>query len=61
MQRKMAMTFDNWLNEEENYGLRIQRLFETFSDCDVQMLLTWLKTAYTIGYEEGRKDGKAQS
>lgn len=55
------MTFDNWLNEEENYGLRIQRLFETFSDCDVQMLLTWLKTAYTIGYEEGRKDGKAQS
>lgn len=55
------MTFDEWLNEQENYGLRVERLLATFPNCNVQLLLTWLKTAYTIGYEEGRKDGKAQS
>lgn len=49
------MTFDKWLDEEENYGLRIQRLFATFPDCDVQMLLTWLEAAYNAGYEEGNQ------
>lgn len=51
------MTFDEWLNEQENYSLRIERLVATFPNCDTQMLLTWLNAAYNVGYEKGKKDG----
>ena len=51
------MTFDNWLDEAENYGSRLERLLETFPTADPNALVLWLETAYGIGYEEGKKDG----
>ena len=57
MQRKKDMTFDNWLDEVENYGSRLERLLETFPTADPNALVLWLETAYNVGYEEGKKDG----
>ena len=51
------MTFDNWLDEIENYGSRLERLLETLPTADPNVLVSWLEAAYNVGYEEGKKDG----
>ena len=62
------MTFDEWLNEIENYSLRIERLYDdldTITGVDRtaseavrnrSLLLSWMKAAYDVGYEQGRHD-----
>lgn len=62
------MTFDEWLNEIENYSLRIERLYDdldTITGVDKTaseairnraLLLGWMKAAYNVGYEQGLHD-----
>lgn len=62
------MTFDEWLGETENYSLRIERLYEeldyiagTKSTDDKSFrnkvkMLSWLKAAYDVGYEQGKSE-----
>ena len=58
------MTFDEWLNEIENYSLRIERLYDdidTVTGVDKtaseaarnrSLILSWMKAAYDVGYED---------
>lgn len=58
------MTFDQWLNEIENYSLRIERLYDdidTITGVDKTaseavrnraLMLGWLRAAYSVGYEQ---------
>ena len=55
------MSFNEWLNEIEVYGLRLERLVADLPNTNLQNLVKWLEAAYTVGYEEGKKDGTAQS
>lgn len=55
------MTFDEWLNEIENFSSREERLLEDIANPNTKMMLEWLKAAYIVGYEEGKKDGSKQS
>ena len=53
------MTFDNWFNEQEEFGLRSERLFRTFPNLtkDEKTALTlWLNAAYNVGYDKGAID-----
>ncbi len=57
------MTFDQWLNEIENYSLRIERLYDdidtvtgvdkTVSEAvrNRSLILSWMKAAYQVGRE----------
>jgi hypothetical protein len=49
------MTFDEWLSEIENYGTRQERFYEEWDNgmSDARMI-EWLKSAYTMGLEEGK-------
>ena len=62
------MTFDEWLNEIENYSLRVERMYD---DLDMMtgvpktasearrnqiVFMGWLRAAYNVGYEQGRND-----
>ena len=54
------MTFQEWLDEIEVYSDREERLVSEFpSLCSVsydkKRLMDWLRAAYDVGYEEGRK------
>ena len=48
------MTFEEWLDEIENYGSRQERLGEELPISDT--LINWLRAAYDEGYEEGYKE-----
>lgn len=62
------MTFDEWLNEIENFSLRIERLYDdldTITGVDKTaseairnraLFLGWMKAAYNVGYEQGLHD-----
>lgn len=62
------MKFDDWLNEIENYSLRIERLYDdidmitgvdkTASEAvrNRSLLLGWMKAAYDEGYNQARYD-----
>lgn len=68
------MTFDQWLNEIENYSLRIERLYDdidTVTGVDKTaseavrnrgLIMSWMKAAYDVGYEDAMNrfmdDGK---
>lgn len=48
------MTFDEWLNEIENFATREERLYDDFTMLnykDYQILLAWLKVAWCVGAE----------
>ena len=49
-----SMTFEEWLDEIENYGSRQERLGEELPISDT--LIQWLRAAYEVGYEQGQKD-----
>lgn len=53
-------TFTEWLEEIENYSLRLERFI---NDCDhhrpgstgsSQRMIEWLRSAYEVGYEHGK-------
>ena len=53
------MTFENWFNEQEGFGLRSERIFWTFPNItkDEKTALTlWLNAAYNVGYDKGAID-----
>ena len=54
------MSFDGWLDETENYSSRLERLMVDLPNTNLQSLVKWLEAAYTVGYEEGKKDGTEQ-
>ena len=46
------MTYDEWMNEIENYGTRYERfLSEWDAGMDVARMQEWLKAAYQMGLE----------
>ena len=49
------MTLREWLEEQENYSTRVERLCDDTKGCDAMMILKWVQAAYSAGYEEGRK------
>lgn len=56
------MTFDEWFNEIEGFGLRSERFYSEIdpdSRTDGQALVSWLRAAYDIGAEHAQtyKDG----
>jgi hypothetical protein len=59
------MKFEDWLYETENYGLRLEHLYEDLADYqgdNVSIIIKWLEAAYSAGYEhrvlELMDDGK---
>jgi len=53
------MTFNEWLDEMEGFGMRKERLYATFAHYDKHdwvVLVNWLKYAYEAGYQEGKQD-----
>lgn len=52
------MTFDEWLNEMENFASRHERLCEDFMEVkDLKKLRIWLESAYEVGYHGGYATG----
>lgn len=50
------MTFDEWLDEIEVFGSRLERLYEDLNDYqgdNIEIVLKWLEAAYKVGYEAG--------
>lgn len=57
------MTFEEWLNETENFSTREDRLRDDFGcglpyGTDTSCLLQWLKAAYWEGYAQGNLEWK---
>lgn len=61
------MTFKDWFNEIEVFGLRGERFYDDlyaykFDGVDAEHLVKWLKAAYEAGHEHGQNwyvdDGK---
>jgi hypothetical protein len=56
------MTFDEWLDEIEVYGSRMERLMDDINSPHPSyndLILKWLRAAYDVGYEEGKVVGSA--
>ena len=53
------MTFDEWLDEGESWGVRRERMLEDIQvDPDnMNSLFKWLQAAYDIGYDAGHDRG----
>lgn len=63
------MTFDEWLDEIENYSTRRERLNEEVDFATVMVgdmshtlarkrMYRWLEAAYSVGYEAGYSDAE---
>ena len=53
------MTFEEWLNEIEVFGVRLERLYEDLNDYqgdNIEIVTRWLKAAYDVGYEAGKNN-----
>jgi hypothetical protein len=46
------MTFDEWFNDAENYGMRCERFYYE----DAMFIVKWLEAAYQVGYEHRDKE-----
>lgn len=53
------MTFNEWLDEGENWGVRRERMLEDIQvDPDnMNSLFKWLQAAYDSGHDEGYHEG----
>jgi hypothetical protein len=53
------MTFNEWLNEGENWGVRRERMLEDIQvDPDnMNSFFKWLEAAYNVGYDKGHHEG----
>lgn len=61
------MTFDDWLQQDDGQHKRVERLYEDLEKIenfnkqtedklfDKIRVLTWLRTAYDVGFDEGKK------
>jgi hypothetical protein len=51
--------FDEWFNELVGYSFRSEWFYDDFDYAaktnDYKKIVEWLKTAYEIGYDEGKK------
>lgn len=48
------MTYEEWMNEIENYGTRFERFLNEWDHgMDVNRMEEWLKAAYNLGLEHG--------
>ena len=46
------MTYDDWMNEIENYGTRRERFLEEWDNgMSDKRMEEWLKAAYAMGFE----------
>lgn len=48
------MTFESWFDELEGYHIRSERFWDDFESQDRDAMLEWLKTAYEMGYNDGK-------
>lgn len=58
------MTFDDWLDEIEGFGLRRERLHIDLDMVGVPgdartRILSWLRAAYDVGHDEGASEANA--
>jgi flagellar biosynthesis/type III secretory pathway protein FliH len=55
------MTFDHWLNQDEGFGPRIDRMMDDIKVAVEQEqtddIIKWLLAAYSMGHEEGYDAG----
>jgi hypothetical protein len=55
------MTFDNWINTDEGFGPRIDRILDDIKVCVEQErtdeIMKWLMAAYTVGHGQGYDTG----
>lgn len=49
----MEMTFSEWFDELEGYGLRSERLLASVPDEQTRMVIALMKIAFEVGYDEG--------
>ena len=49
------MNFESWLDEQEGFGIRIERMLEDLSTGKPEMYLKWLRAAYNVGYDAGQE------
>lgn len=51
------MTFNQWLNEDEGFGERSQRVLSDIKICVEQKrtddIIKWLSAAFTMGHSQG--------
>ena len=50
----VIVTFEEWLDEIEIFSSRYERLAADLPVSDA--LINWLRAAYDVGYEQGKKD-----
>ena len=58
------MTFNEWLNEIEGFGLRVERIHDDLvghRDVWWTDVKEWLEAAYDAGYEHGRTPLESES
>jgi hypothetical protein len=55
------MTFDQWINQNEGFGPRIDRMLDDVKVAVEQErtddIIKWLKAAYIMGHEQGYDTG----
>lgn len=54
------MTVNEWLNEIEVFGSRLERLYEDLNDYqgdNIEIVVKWLEAAYNVGYDAGCNKG----
>ena len=53
------MTFNEWLDEIEVFGPRLERLYADlngYQGDNIEIILKWLDAAYKVGYNTGYND-----
>lgn len=55
------MTFDKWINQEEKFGPRIDRIISDIkldvAENTTDEIMKWLIAAYTVGHGQGYDTG----
>lgn len=48
------MTFDDWFYELEGFSFRSEWFWTDYENQNREAMLEWLKTAYEMGYNDGK-------
>lgn len=59
MDPKVKSAFDEWIWEQEGYGLRWERAADDLTwrpQYDSDLLMEWLQAAFKAGYEAAKKE-----
>lgn len=51
----MTDGFEEWFYELEGFAFRSERFWDDFDSHNRESVLKWLRTAYEVGYEQGKK------